>query len=117
MAREATQKLKKEPGAGAPVLSMALNPDILATLSRHARRPGLVVGFAAETEKVVEHAMAKRERKGCDWIVANDVSGGVMGGDANRVHLITAAGVEDWPEMPKAAVAETLAARIAGALA
>jgi phosphopantothenoylcysteine decarboxylase/phosphopantothenate--cysteine ligase len=114
--REAGQKLKKEPGAGAPVLTMALNPDILATLSRHARRPALVVGFAAETEKVVEHAIAKRERKGCDWIVANDVSGGVMGGDANRVHLVTAAGVEDWPEMPKGAVAERLAAQIAGAL-
>jgi phosphopantothenoylcysteine decarboxylase/phosphopantothenate--cysteine ligase len=114
--REASQKLKKEPGAGAPVLTMALNPDILATLSRHARRPALVVGFAAETEKVVEHAVAKRERKGCDWIVANDVSGGVMGGDANRVHLVTAAGVEDWPAMPKEAVAERLAAQIAGAL-
>jgi phosphopantothenoylcysteine decarboxylase/phosphopantothenate--cysteine ligase len=116
VAREASQKLKKEPGAGAPTLTMALNPDILATLSRHVRRPGLVVGFAAETEKVVEHAIAKRERKGCDWIVANDVSGGVMGGDANRVHLITAAGTEDWPEMPKEAVAERLAARIAEAL-
>jgi phosphopantothenoylcysteine decarboxylase/phosphopantothenate--cysteine ligase len=117
VAREATQKLKKEPGAGAPTLAMALNPDILATLSRHTQRPSLVVGFAAETEKVVEHAMAKRERKGCDWIVANDVSGGVMGGDANRVHLVTASGVEDWPEMPKGAVAERLAARIAEALA
>ena len=117
VAREATQKLKKEPGADAPTLTMALNPDILATLSRHAQRPGLVVGFAAETERVVEHATAKRLRKGCDWIVANDVSGNVMGGDANRIHLITAAGVEDWPEMPKGAVAERLAARIAAALA
>jgi phosphopantothenoylcysteine decarboxylase / phosphopantothenate---cysteine ligase len=116
VAREATQKLKKAPGAAAPVLEMALNPDILATLSHHARRPGLVVGFAAETESVVEHATAKRLSKGCDWIVANDVSGDVMGGDRNTVHLVTAAGVEDWPEMPKAAVAERLAARISEAV-
>ncbi|SDB64300.1 bifunctional phosphopantothenoylcysteine decarboxylase/phosphopantothenate--cysteine ligase CoaBC [Belnapia rosea] len=116
VAREATQKLKKEPGADAPTLSMALNPDILATLSRHERRPGLVIGFAAETEKVVEHAIAKRARKGCDWILANDVSGDVMGGDANRVHLITAGGVEDWPQMAKEEVARQLAARIADAL-
>src|SRR3954467_5927890 len=115
VAREATQKLKKAPGAAAPVLEMALNPDILATLSRHLRRPGLVVGFAAETESVVEHATAKRLRKGCDWIVANDVSGDVMGGDRNTIHLVTAAGVEDWPEMPKPEVADRLAARIAEA--
>jgi len=113
VAREATQKLKKAPGAAAPVLEMALNPDILASLSRHAQRPGLVVGFAAETERVVEHATEKRLRKGCDWIVANDVSGDVMGGEHNTVHLVTAAGVEDWPEMPKAAVAARLAERIA----
>ncbi|MDI3305780.1 MAG: bifunctional phosphopantothenoylcysteine decarboxylase/phosphopantothenate--cysteine ligase CoaBC [Acetobacteraceae bacterium] len=113
VAQEAAQKLKKEPGAAAPTLTMALNPDILATLSAHAQRPRLVVGFAAETEKVVEHAVAKRLRKGCDWIVANDVSGGVMGGDANTVHLITAEGVEDWPEMPKEQVAQRLARRIA----
>ena len=117
VAREAGQKLKKEAGAPAPTLAMALNPDILATLSAHAQRPALVVGFAAETEQVVEHAVAKRARKGCDWIVANDVSGGVMGGDANRVHLITAEGVEDWPEMPKEEVARRLAARIAEAFA
>jgi phosphopantothenoylcysteine decarboxylase / phosphopantothenate---cysteine ligase len=117
VAREAGQKLKKEPGGAAPTLAMALNPDILATLSTHARRPGLVVGFAAETERVVEHAMAKRARKGCDWIVANDVSGDVMGGEANRVHLITATGVEDWPEMPKPVVAERLAQRIAETIA
>lgn len=115
VAREATQKLKKAPGAAAPMLEMALNPDILATLSRHAQRPGLVVGFAAETEKVVQHAAEKRLRKGCDWIVANDVSGGVMGGERNTVHLVTAEGVEDWPELPKAEVAHRLAARIAAA--
>lgn len=116
-AREAGQKLKKEPGAAAPVLEMALNPDILATVAAHARRPRLVVGFAAETERVVEHAVAKRARKGCDWIVANDVSGGVMGGAANTVHLVTETGVEDWPEMPKEEVARRLAARIAEVLA
>jgi len=113
VAHAAEQKLKKEAGAPAPTLTMALNPDILATISAHACRPALVVGFAAETERVVEHATAKRQRKGCDWIVANDVSGGVMGGDANRVHLISTEGVENWPEMPKEAVAERLARRIA----
>jgi phosphopantothenoylcysteine decarboxylase/phosphopantothenate--cysteine ligase len=75
-----------------------------------------VVGFAAETERVVEHAIAKRARKGCDWIVANDVSGDVMGGTENSVHLVTEAGVEDWPRLPKAEVAGRLAARIAEAL-
>ena len=113
MAGEASQKMKKQPGAAAPVLEMTLNPDILATLSRHARRPRLVVGFAAETEHVVEHAQAKLARKGCDWIVANDVSGDVMGGAENAVHLVTAAGVEDWPRLPKGEVARRLAARIA----
>ncbi len=114
VAREATQKLKKEAGAAPPALSMALNPDILASIAAHpVQRPALVVGFAAETEKVVEHATAKRIRKGCDWIVANDVSGDVMGGDANRVQLITEDGVEDWPRMPKEEVARHLALRIA----
>ena len=114
VAQHADQKLKKEAGAPAPTLSMALNPDILATISTHpSLRPGLVIGFAAETEKVVEHAAAKRVRKGCDWIIANDVSGNVMGGDVNRVHVITGRGVEDWPEMPKDQVAVRLARRIA----
>jgi phosphopantothenoylcysteine decarboxylase / phosphopantothenate---cysteine ligase len=117
VAQEAGQKLKKQPGTAAPILEMALNPDILATLSHHAQRPRLVVGFAAETEKVVQHAVEKRARKGCDWIVANDVSGDVMGGDANTVHLVTARGVEDWPQMPKDQVAAKLAARIAEELA
>ena len=117
VAREAGQKLKKQPGATAPVLEMVLNPDILATLSRHARRPRLVVGFAAETENVVAHGQAKRQRKGCDWIVANDVSGDVMGGDANAVHLITAQGAEEWPRLLKQQVAARLAARIAEELA
>ncbi len=113
VASEATQKLKKTPGAAAPTLTMALNPDILATLSKHTQRPRLVVGFAAETETVVQHALDKRQRKGCDWIVANDVSGDVMGGDLNTIHLISAEGVEDWPRLPKQDVAARLAARIA----
>nr|WP_314072801.1 bifunctional phosphopantothenoylcysteine decarboxylase/phosphopantothenate--cysteine ligase CoaBC [uncultured Roseococcus sp.] len=112
VAQEASQKLKKEPGAGAPTLAMALNPDILATISTHAARPKLVVGFAAETERVIENAQKKLARKGCDWIVANDVSGDVFGGGDNTVHLVSAAGVEDWPRMPKEDVAARLAARV-----
>lgn len=113
-----TQKIKKEPGAPPPRISLTLNPDILATVAAHpTRRPRLVIGFAAETEKVVEHATAKRLRKGCDWIVANDVSGDVMGGAENAVHLVTEAGVEDWPRLPKQEVARRLAARVAEALA
>ena len=115
---EAGQKMKKQAGAPLPVLEFAENPDILATVSRHAQRPALVVGFAAETETVVAHAQAKRARKGCDWIVANDVSPatGIMGGAENAVHLITEAGVEDWPRLPKPEVAHRLAQRIAEAL-
>jgi phosphopantothenoylcysteine decarboxylase/phosphopantothenate--cysteine ligase len=115
---QSNQKIKKADGTP-PVLRMAENPDILATLSRHARRPRLVVGFAAETEKVVEHAREKRARKGCDWIVANDVSASAatFGGASNTVHLVTEAGVEDWPTLAKAAVAERLARRIAKHLA
>jgi phosphopantothenoylcysteine decarboxylase/phosphopantothenate--cysteine ligase len=117
VANAGAQKMKKQAGA-LPVLEFAENPDILATLSRHAQRPPLVVGFAAETERVVEHAQAKRARKGCDWIVANDVSPatGIMGGAENAVHLITGDGVEDWPRLPKPEVARRLAARIAQAL-
>ena len=113
-----TQKIKKQPGAPPPEIRLALNPDILATIAAHpTQRPRLVIGFAAETERVVEHATDKRLRKGCDWIVANDVSGDVMGGAENAVHLVTASGVEDWPRMPKEDVARRLAARIAEALA
>ena len=107
----AVQKVKK--GATPPALELRENPDILATLSRAPNRPALVVGFAAETESVVDHARAKLARKGCDWIVANDVSGDVMGGDSNAVHLVTPAGVEDWPRAGKAEVARRLAFRIA----
>ena len=114
-AEAAPQKLKKRNGAP-PALKLVENPDILATLSRPGnRRPRLVVGFAAETEKVVENATAKRARKGCDWILANDVSSatGTFGGDANTIHLIDEAGVEDWPPLSKRDVAERLAQRIA----
>lgn len=107
-------KLKK--AAGAPKLDWLPNPDILAGLARSPRRPRLLVGFAAETEDVVNVAQAKRASKGCDWIVANDVSGDVMGGDRNRVHLITAVGVESWEEGEKKEVARRLADRIAAAL-
>ncbi|MDJ1158870.1 bifunctional phosphopantothenoylcysteine decarboxylase/phosphopantothenate--cysteine ligase CoaBC [Chelatococcus sp. SYSU_G07232] len=116
---EAGEKIKKD-GTGVPNLSLVENPDILATVSRLAQgRPRLVVGFAAETEKVIEHATAKRLRKGCDWIVANDVSPqtGVMGGVRNTVHLVTGEGIEDWPTMDKDEVARRLVARIAAALA
>jgi phosphopantothenoylcysteine decarboxylase/phosphopantothenate--cysteine ligase len=104
-------KLKKSDGP--PRLEWKENPDILAALAASERRPGLLVGFAAETEDVVTVAQAKRARKGCDWIVANDVSGDVMGGDANTVHLITADGVESWDRAPKEEVARRLAERIA----
>jgi phosphopantothenoylcysteine decarboxylase/phosphopantothenate--cysteine ligase len=111
----APQKLKKGDDAPAP-LALARNVDILATLAHDPRRPRLLIGFAAETEQVLDHAQAKRRRKGADWIVANDVSGDVMGGDANTVHLVTADGIEHWERLPKIAVAERLADRIADAL-
>jgi phosphopantothenoylcysteine decarboxylase/phosphopantothenate--cysteine ligase len=118
-ADEAGHKLKKSGGAP-PVLTLVENPDILATLSRPGPlRPRLVVGFAAETDRVVEHAKDKRARKGCDWILANDVSAGTgtFGGDRNTVHLVAAGSVEDWPDLSKIAVAEALADRIVAALA
>jgi phosphopantothenoylcysteine decarboxylase/phosphopantothenate--cysteine ligase len=107
-------KLKK--GQGPPRLDFAPTRDILAELGASPRRPRLLVGFAAETGHVVERGIAKREAKSADWIVANDVSGDVMGGHRNRVHLITAEGVEDWPEASKEEVARNLIARIAQAL-
>ncbi len=113
------QKLKKSAaGAAPPRLDLTQNPDILATLAAAGnQRPRLVVGFASETARVVEHAVAKRSAKGCDWLLANDVSPatGTFGGDDNTIHLIDADGVEDWPRMTKAAVAERLAVRIAEA--
>jgi phosphopantothenoylcysteine decarboxylase/phosphopantothenate--cysteine ligase len=111
----AGSKLKKSDGP--PKLGWAENPDILAGLAAGPDRPRLLIGFAAETDDVVAAAQAKRERKGCDWIVANDVSGDVMGGDRNRVHLITADGVESWDEAAKDEVARRLAERIADVLA
>jgi phosphopantothenoylcysteine decarboxylase/phosphopantothenate--cysteine ligase len=104
-------KLKKS--GGPPELKFVANPDILAELAASEKRPRLLVGFAAETSDVVENAVAKRGAKGADWIVANDVSGDVMGGVKNRVHLVTTAGVEHWPEMSKEAVARHLVERIA----
>ncbi len=115
-AKPATAKIKKKAGAQPPALELAPNPDILATLSKPGpKRPGLVVGFAAETEDVVANAVEKRTRKGCDWIVANDVSPakGTFGGERNTVHLISAKGVEDWPTLAKEEVALRLAGRIA----
>jgi phosphopantothenoylcysteine decarboxylase / phosphopantothenate---cysteine ligase len=111
----ASQKIKKS-GDTAPGLALIENPDILAGLAARADRPRLIVGFAAETERVVDHATAKRLKKGADWIVANDVSGDVMGGDANTVHIVTANGVDHWDRMPKELVASRLAERIADAL-
>ena len=116
VARPSGAKIKKKPGAPPPALDLAPNPDILATLSKPgAGRPALMVGFAAETENLVANAIDKRKRKGCDWIVANDVSPatGTFGGERNTVHLISAAGVEDWPTLAKDEVAGRLAARIA----
>jgi phosphopantothenoylcysteine decarboxylase/phosphopantothenate--cysteine ligase len=110
----AGQKIKKSDGA--PVLTLVENPDILASLAADARRPALLIGFAAETERVVEHAIAKRARKNADWIVANDVSGDVMGGASNAVNIVTAQGVESWERLPKDEVAARLARRIAESL-
>lgn len=118
VANASGQKMKKDGSGKAPALEFAENPDILATVSKGANRPALVVGFAAETQDVLAHATAKRARKGCDWIVANDVSPetGIMGGAENAVTLITADGAEAWPRMGKDAVAQKLALRIGAAL-
>jgi phosphopantothenoylcysteine decarboxylase/phosphopantothenate--cysteine ligase len=107
-------KLKK--GEGPPKLKFVATRDILAELGVSDRRPSLLIGFAAETESVVEHAIAKQIAKRADWIVANDVSGDVMGGHRNRVHLVTTNGVEDWPEASKDEVARRLIARVERAL-
>ncbi len=112
----ATAKLKKRVDGASPSLELAENPDLLASLSADVRRPRLVVGFAAETDDLLANATAKLARKGCDWIVANDVSGDVMGGGENEVHLITAQGIEPWERLSKEDVASLLALRIADAL-
>jgi phosphopantothenoylcysteine decarboxylase / phosphopantothenate---cysteine ligase len=117
-ANNAREKIKKT-GKGTPELELVENPDILATVAhRKSKRPKLVIGFAAETERVVEHAKAKLARKGCDWILANDVSPetGIMGGDSNTIHLVTKDGVEHWPPQSKNDVATALIARIAEAM-
>ncbi len=119
VANAGNSKIKKD-GSGLPQLTFAENPDILATVSQMSKgRPKLVVGFAAETDDVIAHATAKRLRKQCDWIVANDVSPetGIMGGSENAITLITETGAESWPRMSKDAVAATLAQRIAEAIA
>jgi phosphopantothenoylcysteine decarboxylase/phosphopantothenate--cysteine ligase len=110
----ANQKIKKKNG-DIPSLKLVENPDICKTLSNHAKRPDLVVGFAAETENLIDHAKAKRLRKGCDWIVANDVSPstGIMGGDHNVVHVLSDTGQEEWPSMAKSLVGDKLAEKIA----
>ena len=116
VAQDAEQKMKKGPD-GVPALALIENPDILATISQlpKGERPALVVGFAAETEKVIEHATAKLARKKCDWLVANDVSpaSGVMGGDMNTVHVLSTAGRDDWPQLSKTEVAQRLARKVA----
>lgn len=119
-ADEASQKLKKPHEGAETTLKLTLNPDILTTLSKPGpKRPRLVIGFAAETENLIENATAKRARKGADWIVANDVwpGTGAMGGDGTQINLITPQGVEDWPAMSKDEMAARLLARVADALA
>jgi phosphopantothenoylcysteine decarboxylase/phosphopantothenate--cysteine ligase len=115
---ESASKIKKQPGR-TPTLALAENPDILSSVAhRISGRPRLVIGFAAETDDVIANAQAKRRKKGCDWILANDVSAesGVMGGDTNTVHLVTASGVESWPPLAKDEVARSLIEHIAAAL-
>ena len=115
-AEAGASKLKKDGSGTVPPLALVENPDILAGLAQSPRRPGLIIGFAAETDHVLDHAVAKRARKGADWIVANDVSGDVMGGASNTVHIVTAAGIESLPEMAKDAVGAALVERIVRAL-
>jgi phosphopantothenoylcysteine decarboxylase / phosphopantothenate---cysteine ligase len=119
VAKPKAEKLKKAAGAEPPALKLTENPDILKTIAQRGKdRPTLVIGFAAETEDVIAHAKKKLKSKGADWIIANDVSPetGIMGGDRNTVHVVTAAGVESWPEMTKAGVAEKIMAQAATVL-
>jgi phosphopantothenoylcysteine decarboxylase / phosphopantothenate---cysteine ligase len=120
VANAARGKIKKTAGGATPALELVPNPDILATIAQASTgRPPLVIGFAAETSDVTQNATAKLARKGCDWIVANDVSPetGIMGGGENAVHLVTKAGIESWPLLSKEEVARRLAARVAETLA
>ena len=114
--RTPDQKIKKN-GDAIPPLALTENPDILASLAAHKNRPRLLIGFAAETEKIVEHAQAKLAKKGCDWIIANDVSGDVMGGENNAFHIVTKDGVDSWNESPKDVMARKLMEKVADALA
>jgi phosphopantothenoylcysteine decarboxylase / phosphopantothenate---cysteine ligase len=122
---EAIEKIKKQPGQGAPMLTMTENPDILRTVGHHEKRPQLVIGFAAETNDLIANATTKLDRKGADLIVANDVSTetgiggaqGVMGGDRNRVRIVSRDGVEEWPELSKQQTAEKIAQLVASRLA
>jgi phosphopantothenoylcysteine decarboxylase / phosphopantothenate---cysteine ligase len=116
-AADVTQQKIKKDGKAIPLLALTENPDILATLAKHEERPKLLIGFAAETEKIVEHAQAKLAKKGCDWIVANDVSGDVMGGENNAFHVVTKDGVESWPEAPKDVIARKLMEKVANEIA
>ena len=115
VASSAGQKIKKQPGDAPPALQLTENPDILKTVGHHEKRPRIVVGFAAETQDVEKNGRAKLERKGADYIVANDVSAetGIMGGDRNSVKIISADGIDVWPDLDKAEVAKRLAALIA----
>jgi phosphopantothenoylcysteine decarboxylase/phosphopantothenate--cysteine ligase len=120
VANAGEQKIKKKPGQATPELALTENPDILSAIAhRKTQRPKLVIGFAAETENVAANAKAKLARKGCDWILANDVSPqtGIMGGDSNTIQLVTAKGIEPWPPQTKKDVAAMLVARIAAEIA
>jgi phosphopantothenoylcysteine decarboxylase/phosphopantothenate--cysteine ligase len=120
VAQEGEQKIKKKAGQATPDLSLIENPDILATIAkRKTQRPKLVIGFAAETENVAANAKAKLVAKGCEWILANDVSPatGIMGGDRNTIQLVTAKDIEPWPPQTKEDVAAMLIARIAKEIA
>jgi len=115
-AQTAGQKIKKDGSGQVPPLALAENPDILASVAKSPERPPLLVGFAAETNDVIAHAQAKLARKGCDWIVANDVSADPMGGESNRVHIVSKDGVDSWDRLPKQAVARKLMEKIADEL-
>ena len=112
----ATQKIKKDGSGTVPPLALAENPDILASVAKSPQRPPLLIGFAAETNDVIAHAEAKLARKGCDWIVANDVSADPMGGETNRVHIVSKDGIDSWDRLPKSAVARKLMEKIADEL-
>jgi phosphopantothenoylcysteine decarboxylase / phosphopantothenate---cysteine ligase len=116
VAKPASEKIKKPKSGEVPTLSFVENPDILQTIAKSKNRPTLVVGFAAETEKVIEHAQIKLEKKACDLIIANDVSEGVFGTNKNTVHLVSKSSVETWPELSKSEVASRLMTHIAGML-